>query len=162
MSGEETESEVSGREKQLVGVPVQWVDHKLTEMCHAVDTWKSAINDQSFSSPRGNRPLTRLPRSKKPVPGKPTKGLPRNWYDDTWFKSQPDSKKLLLNIAAFRRIPTIVSLYISYISTNLLAQQTAAPPPSLIGLVLRWQSSLHPNFSYTSFFLMDSYATYDG
>jgi len=101
MSGEETESEVSGQEKQRVGVPVQWVNHKLMEMCHAVDTWESTINDQSFSSPRGNRPLTRLPRSKKSDPGKPTKGLPQNWYDDTWFKSQPDSKKLLLNIAAF-------------------------------------------------------------
>jgi hypothetical protein len=54
-----------------------------------------------------------------------------------------------------------VSLYISYISTNL-TQQISAPPPSLIGLVLRWQSSLHPSFSYISFFLMDSYATYDG
>ena len=50
-----------------------------------------------------------------------------------------------------QRIPTSVSLYISYISTNL-AQQISAPLPSLIGLVLRWQSSLHPSFSYTSFF----------
>jgi hypothetical protein len=110
MSGEETDGESSGREKILVKVPVQWINSELTDLFHAMDTWKSAVNDESFLNTRGNRPFTRVPTLKEPVAGKATKGLPRNWYDDTWYRSQSDPKKFLLNAAPARPIPSLVSL----------------------------------------------------
>jgi hypothetical protein len=109
MSGEETDDGYSGREKGLVRVPVRWVNPQLMELCHAVDTWRFSINEESFSTPRGNRPLPQLPKSKEPEVGKVTKGLPRNWYDDTWYKSQSDPKKLQLKTAPPRPIPSLVS-----------------------------------------------------
>jgi hypothetical protein len=110
MSGEETDGEVSGREKQLTRIPVRWINPELTDLFHAIDTWQSAINDESFTCPRGNRPLTRLPTSKEPIVGHVTKGLPRNWYDDTWYKSQSDPQKLLLRVKPSHLIPSLVGL----------------------------------------------------
>jgi hypothetical protein len=110
MSGEDTDGEPPGREKRLLRVPVKWINPELTGLFHIIDTWKSAVQDESFSTPRGNRPLTRLATSKVPVEGHATKGLPRNWYDETWYKSQSDPKKILLNTLPPRPIPCIVSL----------------------------------------------------
>ena len=110
MSGDETDDEISGREKQLVRVPVQWINTELTVLFHTMDTWKSAVNEESMVCPRGNRPLARAAKTKEPVAGNATKGLPRNWYDDTWYKSQSDPKKLTLNVISARPIPSLVSL----------------------------------------------------
>ena len=57
MSGEESDGEASGREKQLVRVPVRWINPELTELFHATDTWKSAVDDEGFLPTHGNRPL---------------------------------------------------------------------------------------------------------
>ena len=65
---------------------------------HTMDTWKSAVNEGSMVCAHSNRPLTRVAKTKEPVTGNAKKGLPRNWYDDTWYKSQSDPKKLTLNV----------------------------------------------------------------
>jgi len=44
MSGEETDEETTGREKQLVRVPILWIHSELTDLFHTMDTWKSAVN----------------------------------------------------------------------------------------------------------------------
>jgi hypothetical protein len=116
MSGEETDGQISGREKQLVRVPVQWINSELTELFHTMDTWKSAVNDESMVSSRGNRPIARLAKSKEPAVGNAVKGLPRNWYEDIWYKSQSDPKKLMLNVIPTRPIPSLVSLIHFYIA----------------------------------------------
>jgi hypothetical protein len=110
MSGEETDGEPSGREKQLVNVPVQWVSTDLSGLFHTVDTWRSAVADESFMRPRGNRPFNRLDKPKKAIAGKVTNGLPRNWYDDTWYQGRSDAEKLIINAANPRLIPTLVSV----------------------------------------------------
>jgi len=57
MSGEETDSKVSTQEKQLIRVPVQWINPELTHLFHAMDTqWKAAIDDEGFKT-HGNRPF---------------------------------------------------------------------------------------------------------
>ena len=109
MSGDETEEESSTREKHLARVPVQWIHPDLTDLFHAMDTWKTAVDNEGFMAPRGNRPILRLPISKTPVVGVATKKLPRNWYNDTWFKSLSDPKKSLLNAGPSRPIPSLVS-----------------------------------------------------
>ena len=58
MSGKETDGEGPTREKRLVRVPVQWIHSELTDLFHVIDTWKSAVNDESMVNTRGNRPLT--------------------------------------------------------------------------------------------------------
>lgn len=71
----ETDGETS--EKRLLRV-LKWINPEVTGLFRAINTWKSAIQDETFSTPRGNRPLTRLPTSKEPIEGNATKGLPRN------------------------------------------------------------------------------------
>jgi hypothetical protein len=110
MSGEESDGEVSGREKQLVRVPVKWINSELAGLFHAIDTWKSAVDDEGFLPTRGNRPLNRVSTSKEPAVGRATKGLPRNWYDDIWYKSQSDAKKISLKTMPPQSIPCLVSL----------------------------------------------------
>lgn len=110
MSGEETDEDAPGREKQLVRVPVKWISSELTELLHAIDAWKSAVDDEGFVPTRGNRPLNRLSASKDPIVGHATEGLPRNWYDDIWYKSQSDAQKILLKTMPPRPIPCLVSL----------------------------------------------------
>jgi hypothetical protein len=109
MSGEETDGEGPAREKRLVRVPVQWIHSELTDLFHVIDTWRSAVNNEGMVNPHGNRPLTRLLKSKEPVLGAPTKGLPQNWYDETWFRGQSDPQKVLLNVGPSRPIPLLVS-----------------------------------------------------
>jgi hypothetical protein len=110
MSGEETDEETTGREKQLVRAPILWICSEATDLFHTMDTWKSAVNDEGFMAPRGNRPLPRLLKSKGPVEGTATKRLPRNWYNETWYRSLSDPKKALLNPTPNRPIPSLVSL----------------------------------------------------
>ena len=50
MSSNETSGEISGQEKQLVRVPVQWINTELTVLFHTMDTWKSAVNEESMRS----------------------------------------------------------------------------------------------------------------
>jgi hypothetical protein len=147
MSGEDTDGEAPGREKRLLRVPVKWINPELTGLFHVIDTWKSAVQDESFSTPRGNRPLTRLATSKVPVEGHVTKGLPRNWYDETWYKSQSDAKKILLNTLPSRPIPYLVSLicFVFQISSSLtiifsnLASNSASFDFN-VGFLVRWHT----------------------
>jgi hypothetical protein len=76
MSGEETDEETTGHKKQLVRVPFLWICSELTDLFHIMDTWKLAVNDESFMAPRGNRPLPQLLKSKVPVEGTAMKRLP--------------------------------------------------------------------------------------
>ena len=112
MSGEETDGKVLTQEKQLIRVPVQWINPELRHLFHAMDTWKAAVDDEGFKT-RDNRPFIRPPKSKEPATGTVTKGLPRNWYDNSWYRSQSDAKKVLLGAAAQRKIPVLVSLICS-------------------------------------------------
>jgi hypothetical protein len=90
-------------------VPVRWVNSDLVDLFHAVDTWQSAVNDECLVPTCGNRPLTRLHMSKESVVEHVMKGLPRNWYDDTWYKSQSDPQKLVLSTRPSQPIPSLVS-----------------------------------------------------
>jgi hypothetical protein len=132
MSGEETDGNISGRQKQLAQVPVRWINSELSHLFHNIDSWKSAITDEGFVNARGNRPFTRSPTIKEPVSRKVTKGLLRNWYDDTWYKSQSDAQKRRLNPTSVRPIPTLVSSVIclcTYTFTELTLQQLHQHPP---------------------------------
>ena len=115
MSGEETDGNVSGRQKQLARVPICWINPELSRLFHNIDSWKSPIIDEGFVSGHGNRPFVRSSTIKEPVMGKVTKGLPRNWYDDTWYKSQSDPQKCLLNPTSVRPIPTLVSSVLRFV-----------------------------------------------
>lgn len=129
MSGEETDGEVSTREKQLIRVPVRWINPELTRLFHAMDTWKAAVDDEGFKA-RGNRPFIRPSKSKEPATGTVRKGLPRNWYDDSWYRSQSDAKKVLLGAAAQRKIPALVSLICFPPIRNYLCSCTPATLPA--------------------------------
>ena len=86
MSGDETEEESSTRE--AFGQSTCPVDPPGPyRLFHTMDTWKTAVDNEGFMAPHGNRPILQLPISKMPVVGIATKKLPRNWYNDTWFKS---------------------------------------------------------------------------
>ena len=130
MSGEETDEETTGWEKQLVRVPILWIHSKLTDLFHTMDTWKSAVNDESFMTPRGNRPLPQLLKSKAPVEGTATKRLPRSWYNETWYRSLSDPKKALLNPTSNRPIPSLVSL-IYFMCPLICSMDSPATPPMI-------------------------------
>jgi hypothetical protein len=131
MSGEETDEEtIAGREKQLVRAPILWICSEVTDLFHTMDTWKSAVNDESFMAPRGNRPLRRLLKSKAPVEGTATKRLPQNWYNETWYRSLSDPKKALLNPTSNRPIPSLVSLI--YFVCSLICSMDSPATPLMI------------------------------
>jgi hypothetical protein len=139
MSGEETDREVSGREKQLARVPMHWIDSELVDLFHTMDTWQSMVTDESLVCPHGNRPLTQLHASKEPVVGHVTKGLPRNLYDDTWYKSQSGPQKLLLSTRLPRPIPSLVCfLFFLYCPHH---SDSTATTPVIINRAL-WYSPL--------------------
>jgi hypothetical protein len=75
MSGEKTEGESLAWEKQLARVPIQWIHPELMDLFHAMDTWKSTLDNEGFMAPCGNRPLVRLPIFKAPVARNATKML---------------------------------------------------------------------------------------
>jgi hypothetical protein len=128
MSGEETDNEGPAREKRLVRVPVQWINPDLMHLFHTVDTWKTAVDDEDFRM-RGNRPFTRLSKSKEPASVTATKRLPRNWYNDVWFKSQSDPKKTVLGATAPRPIPSLVSFFPFILMETLFAHTLPATLP---------------------------------
>lgn len=134
MSGEETDDEVSGRQKELARVPVRWINPELTRLFHTVDSWKAAIADEGFVSTRGNRPFARSSTIKEPAMGTVTKRLPRNWYDNYWYMSQTDPQKRLLNATSSRIIPTLVRAILhnstDVPSLNLTLQQPRPTAPA--------------------------------
>jgi hypothetical protein len=95
---------------------------------HTVDTWKTAVDDEDFRM-RGNRPFTRLSKSKEPASVTATKRLPRNWYNDVWFKSQSDPKKTVLGATAPRPIPSLVSFFPFILMETLFAHTLPATLP---------------------------------
>lgn len=114
MSGEETDDKpiqdpTQDRQKELIRVPVRWINPQLTDMFHVIDSWKGLERQESMANGegdlRGNKPLKRQARSKPAVVGTHKKGLPRNWYDDTWYKSIGPGKQGKLQKKSDRAIP---------------------------------------------------------
>jgi hypothetical protein len=58
MSGEETDK-VVGRNRELIRVPVEWINPTLSDLFTVVDSYESALQDETFSVGKcGNRELT--------------------------------------------------------------------------------------------------------
>lgn len=110
MSGEETDK-VVGRNRELARVPVEWINPALSDLFTVIDSYDSALQDETFSiGKRGNRELTRVPGSKNAgMTAPPVKGLPRNWYHDTWLRARNPTELILLQVAPSRPIPNLVS-----------------------------------------------------
>ena len=93
MSGEDTDDEdVQGsaiEQKELVRVPVHWLNPGIVEMLHTVDMWKQLELDEKLGDDddqHGPRPLKRKCGEDKLGPiGPVTKNIPKNWYNNLWF-----------------------------------------------------------------------------
>ena len=116
MSGEDTNDEDiqdSTKEKALIHVPVCWINPQLTEMFHAIDTWKTFEQQELLAGGDlcRKRPLKRNCQDKPAVVGTVMRKLPRNWYEDTWFESLPAGQQGKLDVMPFHPIPTLVHRY---------------------------------------------------
>ena len=127
MSGEETNGESTGKEKQLILVPVDWINPALTDVFHVIDDWRKVMQGETFQETRGNREFLRGTKQKHPVASKATRFLPRNWYDDNWYRQLPDGKRTRLEVMAEHEIPSLVSQHHFPCIHLLISLQPAAP-----------------------------------
>lgn len=93
MSGEKTDGDTSGWQKQLARVLVWWINSEVTHLFHHMDSWKSVVADEGFVSTCRNRPFIQLSTAKDPVKWNIIKGLSWNWFNDTWDRSLPDPRR---------------------------------------------------------------------
>ena len=137
MSGEDTDDEdVQGsaiEQKELVRVPVRWLNPGIVEMLHTVDTWKQLELDEKLGDDddqRGPRPLKRKRGEDKSGPiGPVTKNIPKNWYNDLWFNSLPAGHQAKYQARRNRDIPTpvrsITALYYIWFTNICVASLLA-------------------------------------
>ena len=59
MSGEETNGKSTGKEKQLISVPVDWINPALTDVFHVIDDWRKVMQGETFQETHGNREFLR-------------------------------------------------------------------------------------------------------
>ncbi|KAG6381508.1 hypothetical protein JVT61DRAFT_92 [Boletus reticuloceps] len=120
MSGDETDTPPGVYPKAVRRIEISWINPRISQLFHAVDSYESSIREENMRSRLGNAPLLRHyePRTKN-MRAKAISSLPRNWYDDSWFKGLSTGERVALSAGEDAELPTLasVSLFVQKILT---------------------------------------------
>lgn len=120
MSGEETDDSSNTVntvnrlwEKRLLVRSARWLNSDIRRLFEIIDTYETALDDRGFYSTRGPVPYVRVkgpPEQCRVIPrGTKIAGLPRNWYDDSWYRTQNEGEQILLGAIEGCALPILVS-----------------------------------------------------
>ena len=95
-------------------VRLPWLNHEISELFDAVETYDALRPPGAVPNKRGKMPYPRLfgaIRDSGDRAAKPR--LPRNWYNDEWFKKSSRMTKIHLAPTEDVPIPALVCIFLS-------------------------------------------------